>query len=98
MYPEWHKTIIEKVKEIFPKMIINEYPDEILINGHRNTNPIKITDYFWRGQQKYMLVNIQGEKRKYKTLDEFINHLEDDIKYFFIEIGEYNSLIELKGV
>lgn len=92
----WHPIVIKELQKSFPKMIIKDYDDEMLINGNKNTYSIKITDYFWHNQQKFMMVNIDGIKRKYKTLDDFINHLNKDVEYFFVEIGEYDSLDELK--
>ena len=92
----WHPIVIKKLKELFPNMIIKDYNDEMLINGNKNTYSIMIKDYFWHNQQRYMILNIDGIKRKYKTLDEFINHLEKDVEYFFVTIGEYTSIDELK--
>lgn len=93
----WESSVKEKLEELFPDMIIKCYNDgEMLINGHKNTDPIMIKDYYWHNQQRFMMVNIEGVKRKYKTLDDFIKHLEKDVEYFFVTIGEYISADKLK--
>lgn len=93
----WESSVKKKLEELFPDMIIKCYNDgEMLINGHKNTYSIMIKDYYWHNQQRFMIVNIEGVKRKYKTLDDFIKHLEKDVEYFFVTIGEYNSMNELK--
>ena len=93
----WEDIITKKLEELFPDMIIKCYNDgEMLINGHKNTDPIMIKDYYWHNQQRFMMVNIEGVKRKYKTLDDFIKHLEKDVEYFFVTIGEYISTDKLK--
>jgi len=93
----WEDIITKKLNKLFPDMIIKCYNDgEMLINGHKNTYSIMIKDYYWHNQQRFMIVNIEGVKRKYKTLNDFIKHLEKDVEYFFVTIGEYNSMNELK--
>lgn len=93
----WESSVKEKLEELFPDMIIKCYNDgEMLINGHKNTYSIKIKDYYWHNQQKFMMVNIEGVKIRYKSLDILLDHLKKDVEYFFVTIGEYNSMNELK--
>ena len=93
----WESSVKEKLEELFPDMIIKCYNDgEMLINGHKNTYSIMIKDYYWHNQQKFMMVNIEGIKIRYKTLDILLDHLKEDVEYFFVTIGEYNSMDELK--
>ena len=93
----WESSVKEKLEELFPDMIIRCYNDgEISINGHKNTYSILIKEYFWHHQQKFMMVNIDGIRIRYKTLDNLLDHLKKDVEYFFVTIGEYNSMNELK--
>ena len=93
----WESSVKKKLEELFPDMIIKCYNDgEMLINGHKNTHSIMIKDYYWRNQQRFMMVNIDGIKIRYKTLDNLLDHLKKDVEYFFVTIGEYNSMNELK--
>ena len=93
----WEDIITKKLNKLFPNMIIKNYNDgEMLINGHKNTYSIMIKDYYWHNQQKFMMVNIEGIKIRYKSLDILLDHLKKDVEYFFVTIGEYNSMNELK--